>query len=315
MRIDRGNDFVLLTGDEPDRARFREIVAQAMLLPIYAGGPLNVGHLRSGALGFADSPLARQLQADVTMTRIDANGVEAWWFCPSSATRAAPILFFHGGGFVCGSVHGARGVVSALATAFGAPVLAAGYRQSPEHTFPCAVEDARATYEWLEMISSAPITIIGESAGGALALGTALHAARSGRRRARAVIAFSAWFDLDMTGPSWSVNRGKDLVTPAMGRFFRDCYLDGADSRSADASPLNDDLAGAPPLLVQVGSHELAFNDAAALVAKARRAGVSVEFEVYNEMPHGFVKFANPIGDFAITRMVAWEAHVCSATS
>lgn len=306
MRIEEYRDRIALTGNEQDRARFNEIVAQAKSLPIYAG-VTGVARLRESVAQFADSPLARPPLADVAMTPIDANGVPAWWFRSPSAAREAPILYFHGGGFVCGSVQGARGVVSWLVRAFGAPVLAVGYRQGPEHAFPVAVEDARASYTWLVEHSTEPVTIIGESAGGALGLLTALHAARSGRRRARAVIAMSAWFDLGMTGASWLFNRDKDLVPYELGRFFRDAYLAGVDPQASGVSPLNEDIADAPPLLIQVGSHELALDDAEALVAKARRAGVPVQFEVYSEMPHGFVKFANPIGDCAIMRMVEWE--------
>jgi acetyl esterase/lipase len=248
----------------------------------------------------------------MVMTSVDANGVSACWFRSPLGTRKAPILYFHGGGFVCGSVQGARGVISALARAFGAPVLAVGYRQAPEHRFPAAIDDARASYAWLVDHSTESITIIGESAGGALAISTALHAARLGRRAVRGVIAVSAWFDLTMTGESWLSNRDKDLVTCEMGRVFRDCYLAGADPQAPEVSPLNEDLSDAPPLLIQVGSHELALDDAVALAAKARRAGVPVQLEVYSEMPHGFVKFSDPIGDVAITRMVEWESRIGS---
>lgn len=310
MKIEERHDRIVLTGDEQDRARFHEIVAQARSLPIYAGGTMNVVRLRDGAIQFANSPLARRPHAEVVMTPIEANDVSAWWFRSPDATRKAPILYFHGGGFVCGSVQGARGVVSSLVRAFGAPVLAVGYRQGPEHVFPAAVEDALASYAWLVEHSAEPITIVGESAGGALAIMTALHAARSGRRPAHAVIATSAWFDIAMTGASWHLNRDKDLVPYEMGCYFRDSYLAGIDPKTLGVSPLNEDLGGAPPLLIQVGSHELALGDAEALVARAQRAGVLVQFEVYNEMPHGFVKFANPIADIAIARMADWESRI-----
>jgi monoterpene epsilon-lactone hydrolase len=314
MKIEQLHDRIVLTGHEQDRARFREIVGQARSLAIYTGS-MDVRRLRESALAFADSPLARPPPADLVMTPADANGVSAWWFGSPAATRNAPILYFHGGGYVCGSVQGARGVVSSLVRAFGAPVLAVAYRQSPEQRFPAAVDDARASYAWLVKHSSEPITIIGESAGGALAVSTALHAARCGLRPARAVIATSAWFDIAMTGASWFFNRDKDLIARETGLFFRDCYLAGVDPKDSAVSPLNEDLGDAPPLLIQTGSHELALDDAQALVEKARHAGVRVQLEVYNEMPHGFVKFANPIGDTAIRRMVEWESRIDAAAS
>ncbi len=308
MHIEEQTDCIVVTGAEVDRASFRVILAQAKSLPIYAGDVPTLTELRASATRFADSPLARKVSADVDMEALDVEGIPAWWFRSRSCRPGETLLYLHGGGFVCGSVLGARGVISALAEAFGAPVLAASYRQAPEHPFPAAVEDARKVYEWLRDSTGGPITLIGESAGAALALGTALAAARAGDRRVRGVIAISAWYDLSMSGQSWHANRGADLVPLDLGRFFRECYLGDADPRGPGVSPLDDDLSGAPPLLIQAGSRELALDDSSALAAKARNAGVRVRYEIYADMPHGFLKFANPIGDLAIRRMVAWAS-------
>ena len=308
MLIEEHANYTLIVGDAADRAKFAATIALAKAMPVYTGGAgPSVVQMREGALRLADSPLARQASTQVEISPVTVRGIPAAWFRARELRREAPLLYFHGGGFVCGSVEGSRGIVAALALVFAAPILAVGYAQSPERPFPAAVEDARASYEWLTLHSPHAITLVGESAGGALALSTALHAARHGRRPPRAVIACSPWFDLTMSGASWTTNAGQDLVTREMGDFFRDSYLAGADPRSPDISPLNQDLSDAPPLLIQVGSRELGLDDSRALIAKAQGAGRRPRFEIYQDLPHGFLKFLSPIGDIAIQRMADWE--------
>ena len=310
VQIEERSDCIEITGSEADRAAFRNIITQAKSMPIYAGGVPELSQLRQSAARFAESSLARPMLPDVDVADVRIADVAASWFRPRNGARAAPLLYLHGGGFVCGSVSGARGLISALAVAFGAPVFAVGYRQAPEHPFPAAIEDARKSYEWLRTSTQEPITLIGESAGASLAVGTALAVARNGDRRIRGVIGLSGWFDLSMSGASWHTNREADLVTFELGRFFRDCYLPGGDPRAIEVAQLSDDLRGLPPLLIQVGSRELALDDACALATKARAAGTRVQCEMYTDVPHGFLKFTNPIGDLALRRMVEWEAAI-----
>ena len=307
LQIDEQGDRILLTGSDEDRKQMAKIVADARSLPAYAGS-LDVHAIRAGGLKFADSALALPVPDGVAMDWVDAGGVRACWF-RRAEMPGAPLLYLHGGGFCGGSVAASRGIAAALADAFAAPVLAVEYRQGPEDPFPAAPEDARTAYDWLTDRSDAAITLVGDSAGGTLAVGLALDLVRNGGRRARAVIASSGWFDLLMRGRSWVVNRDTDLVTTALGAYFRDAYLAGAPVALFDAS-LRAGLAEAPPLLIQMGGAECCLDDAAAYAAEARAAGVSVQLEVYDGMPHNYVKFDTPIAAAAIRRMVEWSATV-----
>lgn len=310
MDIEELADRFILTGATRERDWFRQLVAQAQSIPLYAASG-SVATLRRAFLEFAKSPLARSVPQGVTTIELDAGGVPMCRFSPPSPPREAPILYFHGGGYVCGSVHGARGVAASLANAFYAPVFAVGYRQAPENPFPAAVEDAVASYRWLAQQCAAPITLIGDSAGAGLAVTVALEALRLGLRAARGTIAICGVFDMAMSGPSWSANQGKDFATRETGAMLYRHYLNGADSREPLASPAYRDLRGAPPLLVMAGSHEVMLSDSEMLVAQARSSAVPTQFDLYWEMPHNFVKFAAHVADFAITRMVHWESRIC----
>jgi acetyl esterase/lipase len=96
---------------------------------------------------------------------------------------------------------------------------------------------------------------------------------------------------------------GSDALTD-----MTQAYLGGADPRTPLASPLYADLSGLPPLLIQVGTSEVLFDDATRLDARARTAGVEVSFEAWNDMVHVFQLFAPmlPEGQQAIDRIGAF---------
>jgi acetyl esterase/lipase len=221
--------------------------------------------------------------------------------------RTAPVLFFHGGGYVCGSLEGTRGVAAALSTALAAPVLAVLYRQAPEQPFPAAVDDALASYRWLVQSQADAVLLAGESAGAALAVTAALRAAGTGLRPARGVIAVSGVFDLGFAGESWEINAEQDLITRATGEFLYGLYLAGHEPRDPLASPVHADFRRSPPLLIQAGGAEVLLDDSRRLVQKARTDGAHVSFQIYAGMPHNFTKFRGPLADAALAAMARWE--------
>jgi len=298
-------DHLLIEPGPDDRALFRALIAQARARPT---GVPPLERLRAGAVALETTPAGRQFPAGVDMEAVETAGLSSCWFKPAERRRAAVVLYFHGGGYVCGSVTAARGIAGSLALAFGAPVLALGYRQSPEHPFPAALEDGQAGYRWLRAQSESDIFIVGDSAGGQLAMAVAARAARDGMP-ALGAISSSGWFDLDMAGPSWRTNRDTDLSDETLGRFFRASYI-GQDPIPPGAMLQPEDIAALPPILVQAAGGEMALDDSTWLVASARRAGIATRYEVYDGLPHNFVKFRCDAGDLAISRMAAWAAEL-----
>jgi acetyl esterase/lipase len=108
-----------------------------------------------------------------------------------------------------------------------------------------------------------------------------------------------------MTRPSWTRNAPRDFSTVELGRFFREAYLQGRPTEAA-ATP-KQDIAHLCPTLVVMGEGELAFDDAEAFVGLAHAAGVDASFDVYEGLPHNFVRYASPISLQAIERMANWE--------
>ena len=219
----------------------------------------------------------------------NAGGVPAQWFRAKNAHTDAAMLYLHGGGYMVGSSTSHRHLIAALSEASGVAVLAPDYRLGPEHPFPAAVEDAVAAYQWLLQQPHPPnrIVIAGDSAGGGLTVATML--ALGDRRIALPAAGFclSPWADLTNTAESYTTRSAAD---PVLTRERLDemaaAYLQGQDARSPLASPIFADLAGLPPLLIQVGSDEVLFDDSIHLEACAKAAGVEVRLEVWEEMIH-----------------------------
>jgi len=205
------------------------------------------------------------------------------------------ILFVHGGGYVCGHPEGASSVAARLARSADAEVLLPRYRLAPEHPHPAAVQDVVATFRRLVAAGADParVAVVGESAGGGLALAVVGELVRAATPPA-ALVTWSPLADLELTGLSGRSNIGSDpMVTEAVLRLSAASYLQGQDPRTPSASPLYAELAGFPPLLIQVGGREGLLDDSTRLAANARAAGVPVTLEIADRQPHVFQYLAS----------------------
>jgi acetyl esterase/lipase len=222
-------------------------------------------------------------------TRVDAGGVAADWIVTPKSRDDRFVLFLHGGGYRTGSPATYRHFTWRIASAVGARVLAINYRLAPEHPFPAALDDAMSSYRWLLASGADPrrVAVIGDSAGGGLALALALKLRDEGIPLPAAVVALSPWTDLALTGASLRRNARADPMLSAydIPRFAED-YLRGADPRHPYASPLYGDLTGLPPTLLHVGSDEILRDDAVRMARRLRRANCRVELEIWPRMPH-----------------------------
>lgn len=270
-------------------AELAPLVAQLKAHPLLAQiatVPIPLAEARKGFDDFKDMfPTGPEIRVE----SVDAFGVAAELIAAPGASTDRALLFFHGGGFVIGSVHSHRELCARLSKATDVQVLLVDYRRGPEHPFPAALDDCVTAYRWLlehKEFEPRRIAFIGDSAGGGLTLSTMLRAKERGLPLPACGIGFSAWVDLACTG--------KDPVHPdelitrhglqEMGRL----YLDGADPRTPLASPLYADLAGLPPIYLQVGTAEVLLDDSHRLLAKAKAAGLDVTLD---EWPHLFHVF------------------------
>ena len=202
---------------------------------------------------------------------------------------ARSLLYLHGGAYVSGAARTHRALTTQLAVRCGAQVLAPDYRLAPEHPFPAALEDAVAAWRALRAEAPGrPLVLAGDSAGGGLALATALRLRELGEPLPLCLVLFSPWVDLGLAGLPEAAPPGEALLSRAWLRASAAAYLAGQSPQQPLASPVLADLRGLPPLLVQVGSDELLLADAQRLAARAEAAGVRVRLEVYPGLWHVF---------------------------
>jgi epsilon-lactone hydrolase len=210
----------------------------------------------------------------------------------ASVLRAVPcssiVLYFHGGGYLFGSPKTHRQVLIAMAKAFQAPVYGLDYRLAPEHPFPAALEDAVLAYQWLlNRHPQATIVLAGDSAGAGLAIATAVEVRDNGWQSPRAIVGFSPYSDLAVTGASVEANaKSCAMFTPRGIREAAAMYLAGANARDPRASPLYAELAGLPPMLLFASRHEILRDDTLRLAERASAAGVKVQLIVRDRLPH-----------------------------
>ena len=226
---------------------------------------------------------------DVEIERCDAAGVPGLWVTARGPIAQRTILYLHPGGYAVGSAHGHRHVAAAYSRAASARVLAIDYRLAPEHPHPAAVEDAVAAFGHLVDAGTPAneIAIVGESAGGGLALATLVALRDAGGPQAACAVAVSPWTDLTLSGDSMEAKAAEDVVNSReMLGGLAMMYLAGADPTGPLASPLYADLTGLPPVLLMAGSAEVLLDDARRFVSRATDTGVDATLTIGEGMPH-----------------------------
>jgi monoterpene epsilon-lactone hydrolase len=236
-------------------------------------------------------PVAPDIQQKPT-TLGDVGGIEV---TIKGTASSNVILYFHGGGYVIGTAAASVPLVGDLARRSGAKAITIDYRLAPEYPHPAAVEDAQAAYMGLlrQDVDPGQIALAGESAGGGLAVATLLALRAAGAPLPSCAYLMSPYADLTLTGETLVKKEAVDpVLTPYGLRIRVPDYVAGADAAEPLISPVFGDLSGLPPLLVQVGSHEILLSDAVRLAGRAATADVPVTLEVTAGVPHVFQGFA-----------------------
>lgn len=235
------------------------------------------------------------LPPDVTVTPRTLGGVPVVQVDVEGVDTSRVLLHFHGGLYVLGSARSSAGLAAGLARSAGVRVISVDYRLAPEHPYPAAVEDALAAYKaLLQDIPETRVALSGESAGGGLATALQLRLKEEGLALPAASVLLSPWTDLTLSGQSLTGKASLDpsVLTPEGLKIRVPDYLGGADPKTPEVSPIFGDLSGLPPMLIQVGSHEILLDDAVRLAANAAAHDVDVKLEVTAGVPHVFQAFA-----------------------
>ncbi len=231
---------------------------------------------------------------------VELAGVPVRLYTPLEPAGGA-ISYFHGGGWVVGSIDSFDTACRALANASGATVASVGYRLAPEHPFPAALEDCAAVTRTLDQ----PVAVAGDSAGGNLAVAVA----RRLRDQVSAMALIYPVTDAGLNTPSMRDFKERYGLTAAGLQRYWNLYLDGADGLQPDASPLRaDDLAGLPPTYVLTAEFDVLRDEGEAFAGKLREAGVDVTQRRFDGTIHGFWRWmaATPKTREAIDAIGAW---------
>jgi acetyl esterase len=214
---------------------------------------------------------------------------------PQSDEPLPVVVYFHGGGFVIGNIATHDTTCQRLAAGVPAVVVSVDYRLAPEHHFPAAIDDCDAATKWVAAHAAelggdpTRLAVAGDSAGGNLAAVVARRARDAGGPAIAFQLLVYPVTDLTSSLPSYVENGTGYLLEAATIVWFYDHYLDGADPRHADASPLFvDDLAGLPPALVLTAEFDPLRDEGEAYAERMRDAGVAVTTSRYDGMIHGF---------------------------
>jgi monoterpene epsilon-lactone hydrolase len=248
---------------------------------------------------------------DVRKMPIAVGGIGAIEVTIDGTDSADVILYFHGGVYVIGSAAASVPLVADLARRTATKVITVDYRLAPEHPYPAALQDARAAYEGLlqQGVDPGRIALAGESAGAGLAMATLLALRDAGKALPSSALLMSPYADLTLSGESLVDRQALDpLLTPDGLRRRVSDYVADADASDPYISPVTGDLSGLPPMLIQVGSHEILLSDAIRLAVRAATADVAVTLDVVPGVPHVFQAYAAVLdeGDAALDRAAAF---------
>ncbi|WP_193181944.1 alpha/beta hydrolase fold domain-containing protein [Nisaea sediminum] len=222
--------------------------------------------------------------------------------------RPAPVLvYFHGGGWVVGSLETHHRAMRYLALKSGCAVAAVDYRLAPEHKFPVPLEDCVAAIDHVRAhgagwgLDPEKLAVGGDSAGANLALGAALSLRDRGDSPIRSLTLFYGCFDRDLEDESHTLfGDGSFGLSTASMRWYWNHYLkDDADATNPYACPLKADLAGLPPTQLYPAGLDPLRDDSVHMKARMEAAGVPVEYKLYPGVCHAFIN---------LTRMVD-QAH------
>jgi len=217
-------------------------------------------------------------------------------YTPKTGNGPFPVIvYYHGGGFVIANIEVYSASAKTLADKVGAIVISVGYRLAPEHKFPTAHNDAYAAYQWAiknaASIKGDPkkIALVGESAGGNLAIATAMKARDAGIMLPTAIVSVYPIAGADTTTASYTKNANAKPLSRAMMVWFTKKYLNNmAEGKDPRINLIVANLKGLPPTTIITDEIDPLQSEGMTLVTKLKAAGVTTDTKNYDGVTHEF---------------------------
>lgn len=249
----------------------------------------------------------------------DMGNLRLRWYVPSDANKDSNlpvIVFFRGGGWVIADLDAYDASASALARKTGAAVVSVDYPMAPEHKFPAAHDEAIEAYKYVVKNAKGwgydptRIAIVGESAGGNLAVNTAIAARDQNLTLPVAVVSIYPVAETGMDTPSYTEDAtAKPLNRAMMGWFFTNTINSPADKQDPRLNLVSANLKGLPPTTIINAEIDPLRSDGEMLAEKLKAAGVDTTRQVYTGVTHEFfgmdavVAKAREAQDFAVGQL------------
>ncbi len=237
------------------------------------------------------------------------------WLRGPGSRQESVVLYLHGGAFLCCGVRTHRRLASRISTVSQSSVLMVDYRMLPaDASISESIDDCLDAYRWLLDAGYTPdrITVVGDSAGGYLAFAVPLAIRDAGLPMPASIVAMSPLTELDPTNKVQGKNADRCAMFPkrAIPQLTRlaekvDAVAMSTRGQHPRRCPVDADLAGLPPVLIQAGSTEILLRDSELIAERLGAAGVPVELQVWDRQPHVFQVAADlvPEGERAINEI------------
>jgi acetyl esterase len=235
-----------------------------------------------------------------SLVPLDGRDVPIRIYVPADKATPGAILFFHGGGWVVGTLDTFDGICRGLANSCSMTVVSVDYRLAPENPYPAALEDCLGVANWIASGAAAPtvepgpLVVAGDSAGGNLATSLAIRARDEGGPDLAAQVLVYPITDATMSSTSYQEFAEGYYLTAADMKWFWTQYLGSAgDQPDAGFSPLHaTNLAGLPPALVITAEFDPLRDEGEEYARRLQKSGVAVSVHRAAGMIHGFLRFS-----------------------
>jgi acetyl esterase len=243
-----------------------------------------IGHF---ALSDRDSEAKHLASAEDIALPLDGRTLRGRTYTPLEGEPRGLLIYFHGGGFVVGDIDSHDALCRRISAAGAMKVVSVGYRLAPEHPFPAQLQDALDAADAIAAWAETPLAIGGDSAGGYLALSTAL--ARPGRFAAQLLI--YPLLHVEETLWADSVFHDARIVGRMAVRYIRaQLHTEGVAAPSLLELPMADVPA---TVLISGGALDPVRPDAVVLAGRLAEAGVACDMQDYGVQPHGFLNLTH----------------------
>lgn len=288
-------------------------MARAKRLPMHAMTPQQARAFYEAAAGVLDLPPKALPRVEALRIPVrDGSDIGATLFAPQThggmaaggpADPALPVLlYFHGGGFTVGSVATHASLCRHLAHLAHCAVVSVDYRLAPEHRFPTAANDAWDALVWLRAaapqlgLDAGRMAVGGDSAGGTLAMVTAVQARDAGLPLALQLLFYPGCAARQDARSHHTFGQGFVLDSPDIAWFFGQ-YLNTPSERDDwRFAPLNaPDLDGTAPVWLGLAECDPLVDEGLQMADHFRLAGVAVDLELYRGVTHEFIKMGRAI--------------------